>query len=374
MHEDSTGGSAPRADGIVLSAEEVFLNYDDASPAKQAAAKAAAPAPVKPRWRGPGLPESLLWMGGMLGVQVVALVGMVVVLIVTHAVVSGMPVTMQTAGNAVEENYIFIMGASGAGLLLYGALAVLFRMRPHGFRKLNWRPPAFVHLMLIAGGTVPLWLLCSELGSRILEILPGSDWGMAEVLESAAAAPFPLFLLVIAVFPALAEELMFRGVIGHGLIERWGLLRGMVLTSILFGLAHLAPAQALAVIPLGFAMHYVYVTTRSFWAPIALHFLNNAYAAVLMKYGEYIPFGRAIAENDRLPPALLVISAAVVTTVAILIWQTPLRPPRARSPKCPSRRIRPPSPASRTSAKTRDCSWVRAVPCACSVSPCTSGA
>jgi uncharacterized protein len=122
-------------------------------------------------------------------------------------------------------------------------------------------------------------------------------------------------------------------VIGHGLIERWGLLRGMVLTSILFGLAHLAPAQALAVIPLGFAMHYVYVTTRSFWAPITLHFLNNAYAAVLMKYGEYIPFGRAIAENDRLPPALLVISAAVVTTVAILIWQTRVRMASADAPR-----------------------------------------
>lgn len=325
MYDQSARDPLPRDNDVVLPAEEVFLNDDEHTPAKAAASRFGVPDAPKPRWRGPGLPESLLWMLGMLVVQVLALAGMVVVLIVTHALASGGIVDMQTAGHAVEDNYIYVMGASGAGLLLYSAVAVLFRMRPNGFRKLNWRPPAFVHLMLIAGGTVPLWLLCSDLGSRILQILPGSDWGMSEVLTSAAAAPFPLFLLVIAVFPAFAEELMFRGVIGHGLTERWGLVRGMLLTSVLFGFAHLAPAQALAVIPLGFAMHYVYITTRSFWAPIMLHFLNNAYAAVLLKYGENIPFGRAIAQNDRLPTELLVISAAVVTTVAILIWQTRVR-------------------------------------------------
>lgn len=332
MRDEPTRDLSPPENDVVLPAEEVFLSDVEVPRPHISAARPSNRAESKKHWHGPGLPESLLWVLGMLVVQVIALAGMVMLLIAVHAATTGGAVDFTAAMRAVEDNYIFVMGASGGSLLLYGAAAVLIRMRPHGFRKLNWQPPAFIHLMLIAGATVPLWLLCSEFGGRILELFPGSDWGMSEVLSSAAAAPFPLFLLIIAVFPALAEELMFRGVIGHGLTERWGLLRGMLLTSVLFGLAHLAPAQAIAVIPLGFAMHYVYVTTRSFWAPITLHFLNNAYAAVLLKYGEYIPFGRALAENDRLPVELLVISAAVVTTIGILIWQTRVRPSSTRPP------------------------------------------
>jgi len=39
----------------------------------------------------------------------------------------------------------------------------------------------------------------------------------------------------------------------------------MLITSVLFGIMHVNPAQAIGVMPLGLAMHFVYLTTRSFW-------------------------------------------------------------------------------------------------------------
>src|SRR5205085_9678359 len=115
-------------------------------------------------------------------------------------------------------------------------------------------------------------------------------------------------VLVMAVLPALGEELIFRGLIGRGLLARWGVVAGVLWTSVLFGLVHLNPAQAIAVIPIGVILHFVYLTTGSFWAPVLLHFLNNAFAAVMLKYGEQLPLGRVMDSEAPVPLELLVVS------------------------------------------------------------------
>jgi hypothetical protein len=136
-------------------------------------------------------------------------------------------------------------------------------------------------------------------------------------MEDLGRAPLPLLLLLIAVGPAFAEEFLFRGLIGRGLVARWGLIRGVALTSLLFGIVHVNPSQAIAVIPMGIAMHFVYLTTRSFWAPITLHLLFNAVAAVVLKLG----LDGAVA---AVPTHVLTASVAMVTAIGILLWQTRL--------------------------------------------------
>jgi len=134
--------------------------------------------------------------------------------------------------------------------------------------------------------------------------------------------PFPVVLLTLAVCPALGEELLFRGLIGRGLVDRWGLLVGVLATPILFGIVHLRPATVLAVIPLGIAMHFVYLTTGSFWAPVLLHFLNNAFAAYQLKFSDH-RFVRALTQHEStLPLDLLAASAPAACAILMLLWQT----------------------------------------------------
>ena len=82
---------------------------------------------------------------------------------------------------------------------------------------------------------------------------------MQQISEFANSMSLPLMLLLIAVAPAICEELIFRGLIGRGLIARQGLFRGVVITSLLFAAVHMHPAHAFGVIPLGIAMHVIYL-------------------------------------------------------------------------------------------------------------------
>src|SRR5262249_60940986 len=71
----------------------------------------------------------------------------------------------------------------------------------------------------------------------------------------------------------------------------------------------------IAVIPMGIAMHFVYLATRSFWAPVALHLLNNGLAALALKFSLDTSF-------SALPTQVLTASAAMLTAIALLLWQT----------------------------------------------------
>jgi hypothetical protein len=149
---------------------------------------------------------------------------------------------------------------------------------------------------------------------------------MAKLTESMSSAPLLVVVAIIGVGPAVGEELLFRGLIGRGLVARYGIVLGIAITSVLFSAVHLNPAQIVGTIPLGIAMQFVYLTTRSFWAPMTLHFLNNTFSVVLVKVGDRFGVKELAADySDSLPGSLLLASACLVATIGLLLWQTRVR-------------------------------------------------
>ncbi|GIT28142.1 MAG: hypothetical protein Ct9H300mP1_01880 [Planctomycetaceae bacterium] len=133
-----------------------------------------------------------------------------------------------------------------------------------------------------------LFVAANRLWRGLLETLPGLPDvpAIQEVNVLATMAEglsLPGMVFVLAVLPAVGEELVFRGVIGRGLVARGGIVHGIFLTSLLFAMAHINPAHAMSVFPLGVLLHVVHLATRSILAPILLHFLINGWAAVLTK-------------------------------------------------------------------------------------------
>ena len=105
----------------------------------------------------------------------------------------------------------------------------------------------------------------------------------ASVLES-VDSQFPqlynglMLLLVILVAPVV-EEFIFRGVLLQRWATKWGLRKGLLATSVLFGLMHINNPVGLTLF--GLAMGLLYVKTRSLWVPIVCHGLNNLAAVGL---------------------------------------------------------------------------------------------
>jgi len=89
-------------------------------------------------------------------------------------------------------------------------------------------------------------------------------------------------ILLIAILPALGEELTFRGVI-QPLFIRWtrNVHVGIILAGAIFSFFHF---QFFGFIPrwlLGIIFGYLYYWSGTIWLPVAAHFFNNALAVTI---------------------------------------------------------------------------------------------
>lgn len=92
-------------------------------------------------------------------------------------------------------------------------------------------------------------------------------------------------LLVVAVIPAVGEELLFRGCV-QGIVTRWfrNPHAGIWIAAIVFSAIHMQFYGFLPRMLLGALFGYLLFWGRNIWLPILAHFLNNATATVSAFY------------------------------------------------------------------------------------------
>jgi membrane protease YdiL (CAAX protease family) len=84
-------------------------------------------------------------------------------------------------------------------------------------------------------------------------------------------------LIMSAIFPAISEEMLFRGILFRWIEAFGGSWAALLLTSAFFGAAHLANPHASAIAALGIAFEAgvmlgaAYMLTRSLWLPMGIH-------------------------------------------------------------------------------------------------------
>lgn len=110
------------------------------------------------------------------------------------------------------------------------------------------------------------------------EILPS----VSSVISEIATTPgrTVLAILVIGVLAPLVEELIFRGLV-YGYVEgRWGGIAALIVSTLLFGAAHVEPIHVALVLPIGVLLGWIRRRTGSLWPAIAAHVANNTVAVV----------------------------------------------------------------------------------------------
>ncbi len=159
-------------------------------------------------------------------------------------------------------------------------------------RQVAWRPPAW-HQWLVALLMSPGLLILATgfylFLHDVLKVPSMKDFGlpgMSEMEKMITGWPLWLGVLVIGVTPAFSEELWCRAFLGRGLVGTHGYVLGVFFTSLLFGLIHLDPGQAVMAAGMGLFLHAAYLWTRSLWVPMFLHFLNNSTSVLLARLPE----------------------------------------------------------------------------------------
>ena len=89
-------------------------------------------------------------------------------------------------------------------------------------------------------------------------------------------------LLVIAIIPAIGEELFFRGYLQQKLIK-WNRSPhiGIIITAILFSIIHFQFSGLIPRFILGVLLGYIFYWSSSLWIPIIAHFVNNAQVLII---------------------------------------------------------------------------------------------
>lgn len=95
-----------------------------------------------------------------------------------------------------------------------------------------------------------------------------------------------LNIVVLAVLPALLEELVFRGYILRAL-RPYGDTFAVCVSAVIFGLVHGNILQVPFALLVGAVLGWLYVRTNNIWLAVAVHFCNNAFSVVL----EYFALG-----------------------------------------------------------------------------------
>lgn len=279
---------------------------------------------IRRRPAGPGLLESCGWLLYFLLAQVAAGAGLIAVLLV--AAFGGWPhnasAAMQLLLDLNLDSDFILIGVTQLGALALILPAVRLRTGPAFRERLRLKRPDTRNLLLAIGAVAPLAVLSKALlgwamaqwnvlASHVPALQSLSEANSLETIAGLSAnEPFLILVVALAVGPALGEEIIFRGLIGDGLLRRWGTVLGVVITSVLFAGAHGFPPHAVALLPLSFFLHYAVLRTGSLWTPIILHGLNNALAVAMMKYPLL----------GRLPDSPLVLIAAMLYVGVVVLF------------------------------------------------------
>lgn len=150
------------------------------------------------------------------------------------------------------------------------------------------------------------------LENKILSWLPPPPlWLMQEYTEVDSSLVYSLVL--VCIIAPVCEEIIFRGIILEGLLQRYHAPSAIVISSLLFGSIHLNLWQFVAASAGGMLSGWVYYKTRSVLPCIWLHAINN-----LMSVLVFLPYtkGKSLSEFDFKPPNNIMV---LITLVLLFI-------------------------------------------------------
>ncbi len=141
----------------------------------------------------------------------------------------------------------------------------------------------------------------------------GFEENLPEALTSATGLDTFMNFLCAAVMAPLVEEFVFRGVIMQPL-RRYGDSFAVITTAVIFALVHGSPSNIIFAFLSGTAIGYAVIYSKSLWAGIAIHALNNATAVFFTEF-DLLP-----TETVDMLFVLFCVAVAVAGIIAFTVY------------------------------------------------------
>lgn len=244
-----------------------------------------------------------------------------------------------TASNTVDIlKYLQIISQIGLFIIPTFLFAFLVHKNTADYLSISVAPS--IHILLLSGMLIVLgmpflgWIIELNESMKLPSFMAGFEGWMKKTqdanddiselfLNTGSLNGLAVNLLMMAILPALGEELLFRGVIQRIFTDWFGKKHlPVIITSIIFSAFHFQFYGFFPRFLLGLFLGYSLLWSRSIWVPVFVHFLNNGIAVVVAFLStkgliatNYEDFGKI--EN----PWLITISFVLVVAGCFMIYK-----------------------------------------------------
>jgi membrane protease YdiL (CAAX protease family) len=171
--------------------------------------------------------------------------------------------------------FSYLLVASGALLVLYFSLKRFFPLPEFWFRfrfQDNW-------FWWGLGGyctALPIVVVVSLINQQLWQGQGGSNPLLQLALESQDGVALGIFFSTAAIAAPFFEEILFRGFLLPSLTRYLPVWGAILISGLLFAIAHLSLSEILPLTALGIVLGVVYTRSRNLLAPMLLHSLWNS--------------------------------------------------------------------------------------------------
>ena len=233
-------------------------------------------------------------------------------------------ITQMKIGQGISSALIFI----APPLILY-AVTRNQPMRRLGFRKpiSAWMPLIGIALMFVS---LPLTNLLGSWNEKmsfgaafesletLLKQLEDTAGDLTERMLQVDSLGGLLFnLLIIALIPAIGEELTFRGMLQQAFTRRCNVHVSVFLSAFVFSFIHFQFYGFLPRMFLGLLLGYLFYYSGSLWTSILMHFVNNG-AVVVVAYLNHKGLAEIDVDHFGATSNLWLIIGSLVVTIGMI--------------------------------------------------------
>lgn len=273
--------------------------------------------------------EALAWMAGFLFAQAIVL-SAVLIILYTSSFGFTWPHQQELVNWILDtdlDRSFLLIGTPVLGAVFLLLPLIRWREGRNYRERIGWRTPTLDEFVISLATVCPIALI----GNLLYEVTnlwwQGEEvvvWTSASAIRQTSlehlystfhGVPYPILIVAMALAPAFLEELVFRGVLGRRLVGRYGVVTGVLLSSICFAAVHGSLPHAIATIPVGILLHLLYLQTGTIWVPVLVHFGNNLLAVSLVHF--------KLQQQPAVSPALvLTMSVYLLMMLALLSVRT----------------------------------------------------
>jgi membrane protease YdiL (CAAX protease family) len=160
--------------------------------------------------------------------------------------------------------------------------------------------------------------LIDPVNIAVNKLIPAPDW-FWELFNRIFESDYGIYgaILKIAIVAPIIEEMIFRGVIMHGLMRNYSNFTAVFVSALLFALFHLNPWQFPPTFILGLVLGILMLRTRNIYLCILGHAINNGLVLISIQFLPEIQKSSFFQINKS---AQLVISVLIACISLILIF------------------------------------------------------